>query len=254
LVAKNKKNKKYFAECCPVSTRQRQLCRVPVLGHSAKSVQHIFAECSTASTRQRRLCRVPEIQHSAKTTLPSARDPALGKVYFLIFKKSLPSAGLRALGKERFNTVTAPALPVSLSLSLSLCPQPAVARRSAAAARRSPPSRPPSSPPSRPPSSPPSRPPSSPPSRPPFLRHPPSPAVAPLRTRYGSALHVVMWSQAYCNCSDPLSSHAFYTYRNVFPIHKRDAAASLPSGLHKKLTWGDREHAWRRRRHSEDSR
>jgi hypothetical protein len=108
----------------------------PVLGHSAKSVQHIFAECSTASTRQRRLCRVPQIQHSAKATLPSARDPALDKVYFLIFKKSLPSARSRALGKERFNSVTAPPLTVSLSLSLSLCRHPLSPRRRAARAAR----------------------------------------------------------------------------------------------------------------------
>jgi len=32
--------------------------------------------------------------------LPSAADPALGKEYFNILKKSLPSAGSRALGKE----------------------------------------------------------------------------------------------------------------------------------------------------------
>jgi hypothetical protein len=51
--------------------------------------------------------------------LPSARDPALGKVYFLILKKSLPSVGSRALGKERFNSCYG-TLTHYLSLSLSL--------------------------------------------------------------------------------------------------------------------------------------
>jgi hypothetical protein len=74
--------------------------------------------------------------------LPSARDPTLGKVYFLIFKKSLPSAGSRALGKERFNScygTLTHCLSLTLTISLTLA--------------RSPPSRhhPPSSrPPSRP--------------------------------------------------------------------------------------------------------
>jgi hypothetical protein len=60
------------------------------------------------------LCRVPVSRHSAKTSLPSACLWTLGKDhfaecqirgtrqsnFFLIFKKSLPSARSRALGKE----------------------------------------------------------------------------------------------------------------------------------------------------------
>jgi hypothetical protein len=56
--------------------------------------------------------------------LPSARDPALGKVYFLIFKKSLPSAGSRALAN---NVLIALQRPHSLSLSHFSLPPAAVA-------------------------------------------------------------------------------------------------------------------------------
>jgi hypothetical protein len=138
---KNKKNKIYFTECCPVSTRQRRRCRVPVLEHSAKFVQHIFAECSTTSTRPRCLCRVPTIRHSAKASLPSARDPALGKVYFKIFKKSLSSARDRALGKECNLTARQPSLLsfspfTSLFYPSPLSPPPATAASSSLPARR----------------------------------------------------------------------------------------------------------------------
>jgi hypothetical protein len=65
-----------------------------------KNLSPGFAECLSVDTRQRPLCRVPVCGHSAKTTLPSARSGALGKVIFLIFRKSLPSARSGALGKE----------------------------------------------------------------------------------------------------------------------------------------------------------
>jgi hypothetical protein len=53
--------------------------------HSAKIINIYFAECLSAGTRQRVLCRVSAIWHSAKNifklkkSLPSARDLALGK-------------------------------------------------------------------------------------------------------------------------------------------------------------------------------
>jgi hypothetical protein len=44
--------------------------------HSAKK---LFAECFIFDTRQRALCRVSQIQHSAKSSLPSVFSPTLGK-------------------------------------------------------------------------------------------------------------------------------------------------------------------------------
>jgi hypothetical protein len=58
-------------------TRQRNLCRVPTVWHSAKKL---------LQNREKSLCRVSPRGHSAKTALPSARDLALGKVYFKIKK------------------------------------------------------------------------------------------------------------------------------------------------------------------------
>jgi hypothetical protein len=105
-----------------------------------------FAECLSVGARQ----------SIKNTSLPSARDPALGKVYFLILKKSLPSAGSRALGKERFNSCYG-ALTHYLSLTLThsparsppsrrpaVAPPPAVAPAASTASRSRPP-RPPSS-------------------------------------------------------------------------------------------------------------
>jgi hypothetical protein len=86
---------------------------VPVRWHSAKSVEHIFAECSTACTRQ--------------------------SLFLNFLKKSSPSAGSRALGKERFNSCYG-ALTHYLSLSLSLT-HPLARRRAATRSRRHPPSR-----------------------------------------------------------------------------------------------------------------
>jgi hypothetical protein len=89
-----------------------------------------FAECLSVGARQ----------SIKNTSLPSARDPALGKVYFLILKKSLPSAGSRALGKERFNSCYGAlthylslTLTISLSRSLAAVAPP---RRRAATRRR----------------------------------------------------------------------------------------------------------------------
>jgi hypothetical protein len=85
-----KKIKIYFSECPRVA-----------LG------KECFAECQPWGTRQSffknpksSLCRVLISGHSAKTSLPSAGSRALGKAYFLIFKKSLSSARSRALGKD----------------------------------------------------------------------------------------------------------------------------------------------------------
>jgi hypothetical protein len=113
----NIKNKKVICRVSTNDTRQRMVCRVPAVQHSAKDCKRFFAECHPAGTRQRTLCRVPAIWHSAKNTLPSASDLALDKEYFNIFKKSLPSARSRTLGKERVNS-TWYLLPFSLSLSL----------------------------------------------------------------------------------------------------------------------------------------
>jgi hypothetical protein len=67
--------KELFAECCICDTRQRALCRVSKIKHSAKS---FFAECFLlpsvfyVALGKELLCRVPEIKHSAK-------NMALGK-------------------------------------------------------------------------------------------------------------------------------------------------------------------------------
>jgi hypothetical protein len=54
--------KKLFAECFIFDTRQRN------------SLPSVFFD-----TRQRSLCRVSQIQHSAKSSLPSVFSPTLGK-------------------------------------------------------------------------------------------------------------------------------------------------------------------------------
>ena len=59
-------------------TRQRGLCRVPRIRHSAKRVLNFFKKFP--------LCRVPSLGHSAKSfrkkkSLPSAVSGALGKVF-----------------------------------------------------------------------------------------------------------------------------------------------------------------------------
>jgi hypothetical protein len=51
-----KKCKVYFVECHLADTRQRSLCRVSLIWHSAKlilKIKKIFAECQIAGTRQR---------------------------------------------------------------------------------------------------------------------------------------------------------------------------------------------------------
>jgi hypothetical protein len=82
----------YFAECQMVTLGK--ICFAEGLPgrHSAKKCEVIFAECPLADTRQRILCRVSPIWHSAKLilkikkkSLPSARSRALGKegkIYF----------------------------------------------------------------------------------------------------------------------------------------------------------------------------
>jgi hypothetical protein len=77
-------------------------------------------------TRQRHLCRVSVSGHSTKTPLPSVCQWALSKAYFKIFKKSLPSARSRALGKE-VNVNRAPVLLLSHSHTHSPLPRAAAA-------------------------------------------------------------------------------------------------------------------------------
>jgi hypothetical protein len=61
--------KEPFAECCICDTRQRAICRVSKIKHSAKS---FFAECFILSSvfclalGKELLCRVLEKKHSAK--------------------------------------------------------------------------------------------------------------------------------------------------------------------------------------------
>jgi tRNA splicing ligase len=76
----NKKIKMYFAEC-PQMT----------LGKAC------FAECQLGDTRQ----RIVKDSLSSVIQLALGKGLALDKEYFNIFKKSLPSARSRALGKER---------------------------------------------------------------------------------------------------------------------------------------------------------
>jgi hypothetical protein len=109
----NKKNKNILCRVSREDTRQRELCRVPTIWHSAKktlcrvptlgSWQRLtavsfgmaadgplpsapFAECLTLGKRVFAECGpVPSVQHSVKRliaeslTLPSARQKALGK-------------------------------------------------------------------------------------------------------------------------------------------------------------------------------
>ena len=65
----NKKNKKVICRVSTNDTRQRMVCRVLAVQHSAKDCKRFFAECHPAGTRQRTLCRVPAIWHSAKNIL-----------------------------------------------------------------------------------------------------------------------------------------------------------------------------------------
>jgi hypothetical protein len=96
--------KELFAECCICDTRQRAICRVSKIKHSAKS---LFAECFLlprifcVALGKELLCRVPEIKHSAKNMaldkeLNSGSEQALGKGWV---------SGRRTLGKG-FVTVT----------------------------------------------------------------------------------------------------------------------------------------------------
>jgi hypothetical protein len=75
--------------------------------------KELFAECCIFDTRQRALCRVSKIQHSAKSSLPSAKNKTLGKQLLRrVFSftegflrgtrqtTSLPSARQKILGKE----------------------------------------------------------------------------------------------------------------------------------------------------------
>jgi hypothetical protein len=78
--------KELFAECCICDTRQRALCRVSKIKHSAKS---FFAECFILprvflrGTRQRTLCRVPEIKHSTKNmTLGKEPNSDSDRIFF----------------------------------------------------------------------------------------------------------------------------------------------------------------------------
>jgi hypothetical protein len=74
--------------------RQKGLCRLPLLGHSAKGLPRASANLPRGGGGWRRVCRVPNGRHSAKTkTLPSARIWHLGKF------ETLPNAGRPALGK-----------------------------------------------------------------------------------------------------------------------------------------------------------
>jgi hypothetical protein len=106
----NKKNKKVICRVSTNDTRQRMVCRVPAVQHSAKDCKRFFAECHPVGTRQRTLCRVPAIWLSAKNiliflkkSLPSARSRALGKAYFKNKKKSaLPSVYIGHSAKTLF--------------------------------------------------------------------------------------------------------------------------------------------------------
>ena len=75
----------YFAECQMVTLGKICFAECRPGRHSAKKCELIFAECPLADTRQRILCRVSPIWHSAKLilkikkSLPSARSRALGK-------------------------------------------------------------------------------------------------------------------------------------------------------------------------------
>jgi hypothetical protein len=81
--------KSFFAECQTWDTRQSFL---KILNHSLPSACqwtlniNVFAECLSVGTRQRSLCRMPDPGHSTKCIFK--------------FKKSLPSARLRVLGKD----------------------------------------------------------------------------------------------------------------------------------------------------------
>jgi hypothetical protein len=74
--------KELFAECCICGTRQRALCRVSKIKHSAKS---FFAECFIlprvfcVTLGKEFLCRVPEKKHSAKN-MALGKEPNSGSV------------------------------------------------------------------------------------------------------------------------------------------------------------------------------
>jgi hypothetical protein len=137
----------FFVECQIADTRQRSLCRVPTGRHSANILLQFFAECQPAATRTTGiqgfaecwpLCRVPFVGHSAKTALPRA---ALGKVRLSaksLFtecwtlgtgphsaKTSLPSVKHSAKGALR----KGPSAAVPKLTAVSLCREPTVGTR-----------------------------------------------------------------------------------------------------------------------------
>ena len=62
--------------------RQKGLCRLPLLGHSAKGLPRASANLPRGGGGWRRVCQVPNGRHSTKTkTLPECQDLALGKVW-----------------------------------------------------------------------------------------------------------------------------------------------------------------------------
>jgi hypothetical protein len=66
---KIKKIKIYFAECIEKTLGKVCFAECHPGRHSAKKCKLIFAECHLADTRQRSLCRVSPIWHSAKLIL-----------------------------------------------------------------------------------------------------------------------------------------------------------------------------------------
>jgi hypothetical protein len=65
----NKKIQMYFAECQMVTLGKVCFAECRPGRHSTKKCKLIFAECHLADTRQRSLCRVSPIWHSAKLIL-----------------------------------------------------------------------------------------------------------------------------------------------------------------------------------------
>jgi hypothetical protein len=93
-----KNSERIFAECRPGDTRQRLLCRVPAIWHSAKRILKL----------KKNLCRVPDHGHSAK----HAYIPTVS-AFFLILSLSHSLTRRRRCSRRR----TAAAVPLTCARS-----------------------------------------------------------------------------------------------------------------------------------------
>jgi hypothetical protein len=123
-------NKKNTNVLCRVSAGDTRHCRVPSGWHSTKKCKLIFAECHLVDTRQRSLCRVSPIWHSAKLIL---------KIKKIFAECQIAGTRQRRKINFAPDLLSSSFSPLTLSVSALRCRRPAApARRLAAPPHRRP--------------------------------------------------------------------------------------------------------------------